>query len=310
MAAALVADAAWRLLLGLPVAADTCGVLMGPADRGVDAHFPRNGPGRVRPGPQPGQHRRPRAVPLPATGKVRRPSATARTPAASPATEHPSAPASGSPRSASDCPPKVCPAPPPTTTAPGPPTARLKDPLALHLDHLDAGRGTKPTFRTRPGIRCSADLSMAASRTGRRDRCVRPVTVVAQLVALPVSHRGLKPCASPGTRVLPTVHPPSSRESDSGWAGAPDGPACGASRGVSDERAVGVVRLGALCHRLHRVASRHRGHSQALAGGSRSEGSGWSNGLTSASSQRMRTCPVRFTSYTLIVIMGNPRRGR
>lgn len=44
---------------------------------------------------------------------------------------------------------------------------------------------------------------------------------------------------------------------------------------------------------------------QALAGGNRSEGSGWSNGLTSASSQRMRTCPVRFTSYTLIIIMGN-----
>jgi len=62
----LGAGAAGRFLLGPPVAAGACGVLMGPADRGVDVDLPRDQSRRIRPGLQPGQQFGPSAITLPA----------------------------------------------------------------------------------------------------------------------------------------------------------------------------------------------------------------------------------------------------
>lgn len=62
-------ETAWRFLLGLPIAAGARGVLVGPADRGVDVDLPRDQPSRVRPGLPSGQQFRPGAVALPAAEK-------------------------------------------------------------------------------------------------------------------------------------------------------------------------------------------------------------------------------------------------
>jgi hypothetical protein len=48
-----------RLLLSLSMTAGARGVLMGPADRGVDVDLPRDQPGRIRSGLQLGQQDEP-----------------------------------------------------------------------------------------------------------------------------------------------------------------------------------------------------------------------------------------------------------
>lgn len=87
-------------------------------------------------------------------GKVRRPSATARSPLGDLATEHQSSRATEYRRSDSVGPETVYPTPQPATTSPVPTTARQKD-------HHDAGRGTEPAFKAWPS-RCSERDSSSA----------------------------------------------------------------------------------------------------------------------------------------------------
>lgn len=70
MISGLALPPAGRLLLQVPVAADTCRMLVCPADGRVDTHRPVDAPGRVGVRLQPGQDCRPGPVTLPAAEPV------------------------------------------------------------------------------------------------------------------------------------------------------------------------------------------------------------------------------------------------